>query len=64
MHPTGMHSSLCVGSHKVSVFSLRLGYSLKKFLFYLKILPFHEIFESTSSDDHHPTLLKEIVNIF
>ena len=53
-----------VGSRKVSVFDLRLGYSWKKFLFYLKILPFYEIFESTFSDDHHPTLLKEIVNIF
>ena len=49
---------------KVSVFGFRYCYPSKKFLFYLKMLPFYENYESTFSDGHHPTHLEETVIIF
>ena len=53
-----------IHSMKVSVFDFRPGYTSKKFLFYLEILPFYENFEWSFSDGHDLTHLLETIIIF
>ena len=53
-----------VDSCRVLVFSFRLGYASKKFLFYIKILHFDGIFKTTFNDDHNLIQLIETLNIF